>query len=869
MPPTARLHVRRHGHCARAFPRGWSVRDAHPVKFFYTTSPIGAQVVNEISMMYNITGTTQTVDLACFTYNAQGRLAQVWDPRPVGNACNFGAPVRPISYSYITTAGPNVGKLATLTPPGQAAVNVSYTPGSGTDPFSGKLDAVSRTHNAANGSGTETTTVRYDVPFTAPGGNGEANPDLSPTTAATWGQANVAVTAAAVFSPGDTVSATNLRDGDVTGIDVNGRTVNTASFSGTGQRGWRISTTEYDTYGNTIRALTPGNRDRAVYDSAATLTALNLPGSTTTSWLARALDTTTIYSADGMDALDTYEPYHKVTLANGTVTFARQHARNTYGTLTGPGADPTVGGPLHQVTQTTAGASQSGDATVVNETDVRTTTYSYATSATDTAGWTFLTPVRTTVVVPGGTNIVRETVLDPATGLVRQERQPSAAGQSANPGTRTTTYYTNTGSGTCYNPAFVNLVCQIGPGAQPTTSGLAKLPVTTYTYDCMFRPTTVSEAVTDAAGATQTRSTTTTYENGGLGPRPVRSHTSGTVGVAVPAIVTGYDSATGLPTTVATDTTPVPGLGMAGTITTGYDDFGRATSTTDADGATTTQSYDGAGRPYQSTWKKPGGAVLGTRTTTYDSATERRGLPTSATDTAVSGSFTATYDADGAITGQTYPNSATQAVTYDPAGAAVDLRLTGPGAALWHHGSRTSSIHDQVLTDTVEYVYGKTYTYDATSRLTAASFAWTGGACDTNTYSFDVNGNRLTKTRVTGATTCGGTGTTVNTTNTHDNADRLITTTTTGSAAFTPAYDAWGRITGLAEPTAQTVGNGGWGTQGPLGNTFYVTDAVQAQTQNGTWFEDTWTLDPAGRRRVATESGGPTRTNHYASAGDS
>jgi RHS repeat-associated protein len=834
------------------------------VKFFYTDAT--NTKVAKISMMYNITGSVLYAALACYTYDANGRLAQAWDPRPTGIDC--GTPVRPITYSYATAAGPNQGKVATITPPGQAAWAIGYTTGTGTDPYSGKLDTVSRTHNAANGGGTETATLRYDVPFGNPGGTGEANPDLSVATAATWGQSDVPVTATALFGPDDTVSATNLRDGDVAAIDTAGRVVNTAGFSGTGQRGWRIATSEYDTTGNTIRALSAANRDRSVYDTAATATALNLPGTTANATLARALDSTAVYSADGLDQLHSFGPYHKVTLPGGAITFARQHAATSYGTLTEPGVDPTVNGPLHQPTQTTVGASQATAATVTNETDVRTTTYAYALSGTDTAGWTFLSPTRTTVVVPSGTNIVRETVLDPDTGQIRQERQPSAAGSSSNPGTRVISYYTNTGSGACYQPAFVGLVCQVKAGADPTTSGLPKLPTTSYSYDYLFRPTTVTETVVDDGGATQTRTTTTAYENGGIGARPVRTYTSGTVGVAVPAIVTSYDPVSGLPTTVATDTTPIPAAGMAGTITTSYDDFGRATSSTDADGAVTSQSYDTAGRPWQTTWNKPGGGVLGTRALTYNSATERRGLVTTATDSAVTGSFTATYNPDGAIEGQTYPNGLTQATSTDTTGTPIDLTLTRTGST-WHHGTLTRSIHDQVLTSDVEWVYGKTYGYEATGRLKTASFNWTGGTCDTNTYTFDSNGNRLTKTRAAGAPTCGGTPTaTTTTTNTYDNADRLLTSTTTGSSAVAPSYDAWGRITAIPEPMAQPVGNGGWGTFGVLANTFYVTDAVQGQTQNTTWWIDSWTLDPAGRRRVATEAAGPTRTNHYDDGSD-
>jgi hypothetical protein len=55
--------------------------------------------------------------------------------------------------------------------------------------------------------------------------------------------------------PANTVSGTDLRDGTVHAIDVNGREMKTASFSGADQCGWKIDTTEYDATGNVIRTL--------------------------------------------------------------------------------------------------------------------------------------------------------------------------------------------------------------------------------------------------------------------------------------------------------------------------------------------------------------------------------------------------------------------------------------------------------------------------------------------------------------------------------------------------------------------------------------------------------------------------------------
>jgi hypothetical protein len=83
--------------------------------------------------------------------------------------------------------------------------------------------------------------VRYDVPFGAAASTNESHPDLSAGQVAAWAQTDLPVTATAVFAPGDTVSSIDLRDGQVHALDVNGREVNTAGFSGTGQAGWRVS----------------------------------------------------------------------------------------------------------------------------------------------------------------------------------------------------------------------------------------------------------------------------------------------------------------------------------------------------------------------------------------------------------------------------------------------------------------------------------------------------------------------------------------------------------------------------------------------------------------------------------------------------
>ena len=210
----------------------------------------------------------KTVDVACYTYDGNGRLSQAWDPRINGTTC--AAPVLATSYTYNAD-----GRIATVAPAGLAAWSLGYS--------SGRLDTITRTHNAANGGGSETDTIRYDVPIGAATTGDESHPDLTAGRVATWAQTDLPVTATAVFGPGDTVSTTDLRDAEVHALNVDGREVNTAAFSGTGQAGWRIATSEHDRFGNQIRALSEANRDLALTGNPTTL---GLPAGTTTATFA-------------------------------------------------------------------------------------------------------------------------------------------------------------------------------------------------------------------------------------------------------------------------------------------------------------------------------------------------------------------------------------------------------------------------------------------------------------------------------------------------------------------------------------------------------------------------------------------------------
>ncbi len=121
-----------------------------------------------------------------------------------------------------------------------------------------------------------------------------------------------------------------------------------------------------------------------------------------------------------------------------------------------------------------------------------------------------------TTIENGATDITTQTRYD-ANGNTIEQRQPSAAGTTTNPGTRLTTYYAagqvpgEHNEAACRSDAWYGQVCTIAPGAQPTTSGLPGLPVTRYAYDALLRPVTVTETVTPTGGGTSVRTSTSSY----------------------------------------------------------------------------------------------------------------------------------------------------------------------------------------------------------------------------------------------------------------------------------------------------------------------------------------------------------------------
>jgi RHS repeat-associated protein len=856
--------------------------------FGYTTVAGHSQVASITLKTADGSGAAQSVDVACYRYDATtGRLTSAWDPRITGTTCPAyptaaTAADLPTGYGYDTA-----GRISTITPPGLAGWSLGYDTAS-----PARLTTVTRTHTGAWGGGSEVSTIVYGAPIGSATSADETHPDLTASTVAGWAQTDLPVTATVVYGPGDTVSSSDLRDGTVHALDVNGRETNTASFSGTGQGGWKVDTTEYDSTGNTARTLSAANRDRALSPDASEMAALGLTGASSTD-IARALDTRTFYTADGLDVTDTYGPLHTMVVSTSTTPVAaRTHTHNSYGTVDYPATTPTdwlAQAPAHQIQSTATGASVSRDPFGATDVDVRTTTTAYALSSTDHAGWDLRAPMATTTVIPGGTDIVKQTRYDATTGAVIETRQPSAAGVSADPGTTLTTYYSagTRNDANCVNSAWWGQVCKTAPGAQPTTTGLPGLPTTTTTYDGLLRPTTSTETVTPAGGGSVTTTTTTAYR-ATWSPQVQSVATTGGTGTAVPAVTTTYDpDNTGLVAATSDGTHALARL---------YDDFGRETQRTTTDSALTpttttdrtTTTYDSTGRVSTVTYLKGDLTTqVGQTTFGYDGGTEHRGLITSVTHSGI-GTVTGSYDADGALTAQNWPSSVsggtamTQTWTTDPTGDPTSLTYA-QGGTTWLTDTQTSNAFGQWENETGTALPfdAREYGYDPAGRLTTVAEQGTPGdstGCITRTYTYagtpGLNGNRSARAAYPADTAgaCSTTTTAISTqaqTFSYDNADRLTSSGVT--------YDTNGRITTMP---AGLLTAGAAAANANL--TYYITDLVRSmsQTVSGTTTTRTWYLDANQRLQCWHEQTSGTapatcataagdHANHYGGDGDS
>jgi RHS repeat-associated protein len=429
-------------------------------------------------------------------------------------------------------------------------------------------------------------------------------------------------------------------------------------------------------------------------------------------------------------------------------------------------------------------------------------------------------------------------VTDPGNNRVEKWLPPGQSSVTGNEGAHTTQtiYYTagaNPTVPTCGNhPEWSNLPCQGQPAAQPETSGLPNLPVTTYTYNIWDEPVTT----VDTVGSTK-RTTTITYDNAG---RTVTSAISSSVNTPLPTVTDEYNPETG-----ALIKQSSTGEGNTQAIKSTYNRLGQLTAYVDADGNEATYTYDVDGRSKEVNDGK------GTQTYGYDPTT---GALTSLKDSAA-GTFSASYDAEGNMTTEGYPNGMNANYTYNSLGQPTSLEYVKTthcsSGCTWYTDASVPSVHDQWMSQT-STLSKQTYAYDEIGRLTEVQETPAGKGCTTRLYAYEEDGNRtgLTTREPGSEGKCAPEGGTTQRYN-YDTADRLVETGV--------SYDTFGNITTL--PATDAGGTS-------LTSTYYVNNTLATQSQNGETIG--YNLDPTGRVRetVSTGTTNATVTSHYSGSGD-
>lgn len=580
-----------------------------------------------------------------------------------------------------------------------------------------------------------------------------------------WGEKDDPAEATAIFPPDEPMGwpAKDYTRATIYYLDGNFRTVNVASPGGA------ISTTEYNSRYDVERTLSPDDRAAALKEGSKSAE------------VSKLLDTENTYNAEGTELQSTLGPQHNVELPGGTQVQARDHKQYYYN----EGA-PSEGGPYGLPTKTTEGAAYSG-----KEEDIRETTMAYA--GQENLGWKLHKPTSVTANAKG-LKLTHTTVYE-STGEVKETVMPAG-----NPNEKTahgteTIYYSTAENGTfpaCgERPEWANLPCETQPAKQPETTGLPQLPVTTVTYNMWDE----AENTTETVGST-TRTKTATYDTAG---RVQTSATTSSVGTALPTITDEYNTETG-----ALEKQSTTSEGKTKTITTILNKLGETTSYTDADENTATYEYDIDGR----TTKTNDGN--GTQAYTYDPTT---GFLTKLVDSAA-GTFTASYDTEGNLLAEGYPNGMNANYTYSQTGTPTSLEYVKTTdcteKCTWFSDAAVLSIHGQWLEQTSTLSH-QTYSYDAVGRPTQAQNTPAGKGCTTKIYAYEEDTNRTSlKTYEPG--TGGKCATEKGTEEKHsydDTADRLTDTGTKynefGNITALPAADARG--TSPAKPSNERKPN--------------------------------------------------------------
>jgi hypothetical protein len=493
-------------------------------------------------------------------------------------------------------------------------------------------------------------------------------------------------------------------------------------------------------------------------------------------------------------------------------------------------------GSYDLVTRTTSLAMLASE----EEREVRHSTTSY--SGQSNLGWALRAPTSVTADSEGK-KLTHTTLYNSTTGQITETRTPAGnGGESAHD--EKFVYYSATanteGFSACgSHPEWTGLVCETLPAKQPSEiGGLPKLPVTTVIYNIWNEPTVTTETF----GST-VRTKTQTYVGAG---RLTGSETTSTADAALPKVTNEYNTKSG-----ALEKQNITVEAKTKTVTSKYNTVGQLTEYTDADGNIAKYRYGGPEHDGLLEEVADGSAAgTGKQTYVYNATTK---LMEELTDSSA-GTFTASYDAEGNLTSEVYPNAMCAKYVRNSAGEATHIEYiktancSESGAPVWFSETRNPSVRGETFSRS-STLASEVYGYDTVGRLTETRETPVGEGCSVRLYAYDEESNRTSQTtRAPGGegkcATSGG----ATLSHTYDEGNRL---TDSGIS-----YDAFGNVTKL--PAADAEGH-------ELSSTFYVDNAVATQSQNGV--SSSYYLDPEGRVRETT-SGVNSTVTHYDAPGE-
>jgi RHS repeat-associated protein len=416
-----------------------------------------------------------------------------------------------------------------------------------------------------------------------------------------------------------------------------------------------------------------------------------------------------------------------------------------------------------------------------------------------------------------------------------------------------------------------------GEGDQLSTTD-ARGDTTMFTYDPMGRMTAETQPVTGSSGIVTSfgydaAGNQTLYTDGN-GNQTLTTYTSRNLPQ------TQVEPSAGQYTSPANSTT---------TIT--YNGDGNATGETEPGGVALTYSYDSLNDVTGQTGSGAG-APTATRAFTFDTA--GRMLTASTTGTSVAGatSETFTYDDRGMVTGAT-GSAGTTSLGYNGDGQPTSVQdAAGTNGYSYDGDGRLQAMNDPASGATLTYSYNpmsqpstiayggsgadtQTFGYNSLHQTTSDTLASGSTTVASIGYQYDPNGDLTTKT-----TSNFGGATTITNTYTYDQADRLASWNN-GTNTTTYAYDADGNRTQVGsttytydardELTSDGTNNYSYTANGDLssvsGTSTTTTSTSDAYGQQGTQGSQTNTYDALGRDVQLTNGSSTTKLSYQDTTG--